>query len=284
MKKIKVLLGILTIGILSSCEAPMETEMSSLDKIGFAGQNGGAFIADQSESLDNWLKFCELHSTKSIDAMMQLCGDSIRVELRDGEQIEGKEAFRQGLTEWMATGDVSIQQNWGVPLKFVNEVDTVDGGVWIVTGHELTVKSGNKMHVEDNHVNVYMQDGLIQYMKVFTHKSTDIEGVEVTFSLDMSKYDGEYSSVGVFGSFNDWCGSCNSLSDDDGDMVYEGTAIVPTGSMEYKFILDNQNIEESFEAGLECTNTTGIYTNRSVNIESAVVLSTVCFNSCSSCE
>ena len=54
--------------------------------------------------------------------------------------------------------------------------------------------------------------------------------------------------------------------------------------MEYKFILDNQNIEESFEAGLECTNTTDVYTNRSVNIDSAVVLSTVCFNSCSTCE
>ncbi len=67
-------------------------------------------------------------------------------------------------------------------------------------------------------------------------------------------------------------------------MVYEGTAIVPAGTMEYKFILDNQNIEESFEAGLECTNTIDVYTNRSVNIDSAVSLSTVCFNSCSSCE
>ena len=67
-------------------------------------------------------------------------------------------------------------------------------------------------------------------------------------------------------------------------MVYEITAIDLTGTMEYKFILDNQNIEESFEAGLECTNTTDVYTNRSVNIDSAVVLSTVCFNSCSTCE
>ena len=284
MKKIKLLLGILSIGFLSSCEAPVEEEMSSMDKIGFAGLDGGAFIADQGESMDNWIKFCDLHSSKSIEAMMELCGDSIMVELKDGEQIKGKEAFREGLTNWMKDADVSIDQQWGVPLKFVNAEETVDDGVWLVTGHELKVKSGNSIHIEDNHVNVYMTDGVIQYMKVYTHKSSDVEGVEVTFSIDMSNYEGEFASVGVFGSFNSWCGSCNSLSDDDGDMVYEGTAIVPTGAMEYKFILDNQNIEESFEAGLECTNTTDVYTNRSADINSAVVLPTVCFNSCSSCE
>ena len=95
MKKIKLLLGILSIGILSSCEAPVEEEMSSMDKIGFAGLDGGAFIADQGESMDNWIKFCDLHSSKSIEAMMELCGDSIMVELKDGEQIKGKEAFRE---------------------------------------------------------------------------------------------------------------------------------------------------------------------------------------------
>ncbi|MCH1472540.1 MAG: hypothetical protein L7V85_01350, partial [Bacteroidia bacterium] len=122
MKKIKLLLGILSIGILSSCEAPVEEEMSSMDKIGFAGLDGGAFIADHGESMDNWIKFCDLHSSKSIEAMMELCGDSITVDLKDGEQIKGKEAFREGLTNWMKDADVSIDQQWGVPLKFVNAV------------------------------------------------------------------------------------------------------------------------------------------------------------------
>lgn len=281
--KIKYFTIALSFLVLAGCQTEKSTSPEIM-KIGFVGNDGGAFIASNDDSMKNWLEFCELHASKDIEGMMSLCRNDILVELTNGQKFEGKEAFKEGLTNWMANSEVSINQNWGVPLTYVNNVDTIDNGTWIVSGHNLVVKSGNNVHTEDNHVNVYMEAGLIQYIKVYTHEITDEEAVDVTFSVNMANYEGEFSSVGVFGTFNDWCGTCNELLDEDGDLIYEGTATIPVGSLEYKFILDNQNIEETFDAGTNCTRTTDIYTNRIATIEQATSLKTVCFNSCDDCQ
>lgn len=282
--KINLLIVAISLSALVSCQIEPKKESPELMKMGFVGNNGGAFIQSNDQSMENWLEFCELHASKDIEAMMNLCSDSIFVELTDGQKFEGKEAFKEGLINWMANSKVSINQNWGVPLTYVNNVDTIDNGTWIVSGHNLVVKSGNNVHTEDNHVNVYMEAGLIQYIKVYTHEITDEEAVDVTFSVNMANYEGEFSSVGVFGTFNDWCGTCNELLDEDGDLIYEGTATIPVGAVEYKFTLDNQNIEETFNAGTNCTKTTDIYTNRILTIQEATSLKTVCFNSCDDCQ
>ena len=46
-------------------------------------------------------------------------------------------------------------------------------------------------------------------------------GGTVLFRVDMSEYGGTYGTVNLNGSFNGWCGSCATMTDDDGDMVYE---------------------------------------------------------------
>lgn len=281
--KIRFLFILFGIATFLSCQ-PTQNEPSELNKLGFVGNDGGAFLTGDQESIDIWLRFCELHSSKSIEEMLNLCSESIYVELTDGETIEGKDNFREGLINWMSDSEISISQDWGAPLTFVNRVDSIDKGTWVVTGHNLIVKSGNNVHTEDNHVNVYINNGLIQYMKVYTHKITDVEAVEVSFSVDMSTYEEDYTTVGVFGTFNDWCGSCNQLKDEDGDLVFTGTVTIPIGSFEYKFILDNQLVEESFEPGTFCTNTTDTYTNRQTTISDITSLPTVCFNSCNSCD
>lgn len=284
MMKIKLTLSVVCCLFIASCLTTPQ-EHNSIQKMGFVGNDGGAFTpTTDTLSLVNWLKFCELHASKSIDEMMDLCGDSILVELRDGEMIQGKEAFRQGLQNWMKDADVSINQYYGIPMQFVNSSDSINPGILIVTGHELVVQTGKNVHKEENHLNVFMADGLIQYMQVFTHKMSDQEEVELTFSVDLSQYEGAYKSVGVFGSFNDWCGTCNPLTDDDGDQVYQGTVSVTTGEIEYKFILDEQAVEETFEPGAACTKTTDIYTNRWIDINTELILPVVCFNSCSPCK
>ena len=42
----------------------------------------------------------------------------------------------------------------------------------------------------------------------------------VTFNVDMAGYAGTYGTVNLNGSFNGWCGSCATMTDDDGDGVY----------------------------------------------------------------
>ena len=62
----------------------------------------------------------------------------------------------------------------------------------------------------------------------------------VTFKVDMSTQAAvSVNGVCVAGSFQGWTPGLNFLSDDDGDMVYEGTFDVVPGDYEFKFINGN---------------------------------------------
>jgi len=62
----------------------------------------------------------------------------------------------------------------------------------------------------------------------------------VTFKVDMStQAEVSVNGVCVAGSFQGWTPGVNFLTDDDGDMVYEGTFDVVPGDYEFKFINGN---------------------------------------------
>jgi hypothetical protein len=48
------------------------------------------------------------------------------------------------------------------------------------------------------------------------------------------------TDVFVAGSFNDWSGSRNPMTDADRDGVYEATLFMPVGTYPYKFVVDGQ--------------------------------------------
>ena len=111
----------------------------------------------------------------------------------------------------------------------------------------------------------------------------------VTFRVDMNQYAEAYAYDGVFinGSFNGWCGTCNPMSDDDGDGVWEVTLSLAVGTIEYKFTLDGWNYQEELAgiAGIEaCTSLIDGYTNRSLTFDADIVLDAVCWESCAACE
>ena len=70
----------------------------------------------------------------------------------------------------------------------------------------------------------------------------------------MNNYSGTFTNVYVSGTFNDWSGDGNPLSDDDSDGVWTGTIVdVPLGLQEYKFTLDNWTIPTvSSTSGSSC--------------------------------
>ena len=106
----------------------------------------------------------------------------------------------------------------------------------------------------------------------------------VTFSVDMNKYKGaSFTSVYVNGNFNGWCGSCNVMTDDNKDGVWEVTLPLPQDSIEFKYTLDGWNAQEALQEGTSCTKTTAGYTNRFTKITGPTTLSTVCWESCTSC-
>jgi len=106
---------------------------------------------------------------------------------------------------------------------------------------------------------------------------------EVTFSVDMSQYEGSFGGAFVNGSFNSWCGSCNPLTD-NGDGTWSATLSLEAGAIEYKYTLDGWNSQEGFEGGESCTTTIDGFILRTATIEGDTDIGTVCWNSCDTCE
>jgi len=104
----------------------------------------------------------------------------------------------------------------------------------------------------------------------------------VTFSVDMSQYEGSFGGAFVNGTFNGWCGACNPLTD-NGDGTWSATLSLEAGTIEYKFTLDGWNNQEGFEGGESCTTTIDGFTNRTLTIEGDTDTGTVCWNSCEAC-
>ena len=83
----------------------------------------------------------------------------------------------------------------------------------------------------------------------------------ITFNLDMNAYTASFNTVYINGDFNGWCGSCNPLSDSDGDGIWSVTLPFNQSSIEYLFTVDGWTNQETFSVGSPCTLTTGPYTN-----------------------
>lgn len=110
--------------------------------------------------------------------------------------------------------------------------------------------------------------------------------VDVTFQVDMNAFEGdEYTTVNLNGTFNEWCGACAEMLDEDADGVYELTvSLAADEEVDYKFTLDGWDQQEEFTEGDACTTTKDGFTNRSYTpMEGGATLDVVCYNSCEAC-
>jgi len=278
MKKIKLIFLLLLACPIMALHAQVSPQF------GFAGDRNNTFVVGSQNSIAIWKQWCALHAEGDVEGIVALAADSIRIEAPGGEVvIEGKEQLEGFLNNWFDENEqVSVFPEWGAPLKFINQEGNPIDGDWISSSFSLQINNGSETSVEQNHANVYILNDKVQYFRVFQYSTSKL--VSVTLSVDMTSYEGKYASVGVFGTFNDWCGTCNPMTDIDGDGVYTSTIEVIPGQFQYKFILDNQAVEESFEPGSPCTETTDIYTNRLLLVEGNMTAETVCFDSCISCD
>ncbi|MFM7619299.1 MAG: family 16 glycosylhydrolase [Bacteroidota bacterium] len=107
--------------------------------------------------------------------------------------------------------------------------------------------------------------------------------VDITFQLDMNDFTGTYATPEVNGTFNNWCGNCNPMTDANGDEIWETTLSLLPGNYEYKFSTDNWTNAETLIPGSSCTLTNGTFTNRLINLTSSIAIDTVCWQSCNAC-
>ena len=107
----------------------------------------------------------------------------------------------------------------------------------------------------------------------------------VTFQVDMSTVDpSTFTTPEVNGNFNGWCGSCASMSDPDGDNIWDVIITIDANTnYEFKFSADNWGIQESLLPGTPCTVTNFGFTNRTLNVLGDTILPVVCWESCDDC-
>jgi hypothetical protein len=279
MKKRLLVFGVAALSFIEV----MGQEAQEKDLVGYGGGRYEVFKTGGQESIDLWFKWMELHVKEDTEGILALAHDDIVIEAPEAT-LNGKAEFKEWMSTTFTNGDLTVEHRWAVPLRFVNDDGTVNPGDWIVNDYVVNYKTNDGLTTDDSEANVYIVDGKVRYMKIFTFKKETLQTKKVTFSVDLNNSDEAFSSVSVFGSFNNWCASCDYLTDLDNDGIYTGTFDVAVGELQYKFTLDKQKVEEQFEAGTECCKTIGDYTNRVATITEDSELATVCFNSCSSCE
>ena len=279
MKKRLLVFGVAALSFIEV----MGQEAQEKDLVGYGGGRYEVFKTGGQDSIDLWFKWMELHVKEDTEGILALAHDDIVIEAPEAT-LNGKAEFKEWMSTTFTNGDLTVEHRWAVPLRFVNDDGTVNPGDWIVNDYVVNYKTNDGLTTDDSEANVYIVDGKVRYMKIFTFKKETLQTKKVTFSVDLNNSDEAFSSVSVFGSFNNWCASCDYLTDLDNDGIYTGTFDVAVGELQYKFTLDKQKVEEQFEAGTECCKTIGDYTNRVATITEDSELATVCFNSCSSCE
>ncbi len=108
--------------------------------------------------------------------------------------------------------------------------------------------------------------------------------IDVTFKLNMKGQSFPFTTPEVNGTFNNWCGNCNQMTDADGDSIWEAVISLPNGIIEYKFSTDNWANQETLPTGTPCTIfTPPSFNNRKLIVISPLVLNAVCWGSCDTC-
>ena len=111
----------------------------------------------------------------------------------------------------------------------------------------------------------------------------------VTFQVDMNQYSKTaIGQVEILGSFNNWSGDVNILSDANNDGVYDATISIPSGSIEYLFFVDTNSLNEYEKEDFNstqpfCTTGNPPFVNRVFSVTGDTTLPAVCWESCVNC-
>ena len=170
----------------------------------------------------------------------------------------------------------------GGPLTLISSVAHSGLTTWAGASYDVTATAGS-----DSVVFVFKHDdggnwgygAAVDDVQLTTY--TPVQNV--TFKVDMSEYTGTYTNVNLNGTFNNWCGACNVMTDANNDSIYEITLPIPNGLVEFKYTVDGWTGQENLTPGMACVLTTGAFTNRSFTVTADTILDAVCWESCVAC-
>ena len=179
------------------------------------------------------------------------------------------------------SGEAGTNNNF--TLEWTDEFDTpLDKTRWEVS--EFWGFDGNYCTFVSNNVTTF--DGELQLEMTTPLVSTNSL---VRFSVDATSLQLSPSDVVYLnGVFNGWCGSCNPMSDSDGDNIWELTLWLPAGNHEYLFTTNGWSGEiGGAPQGSSCDfSPCDEWTNYGVSVPhgaGAIETETYCWASCDSC-
>lgn len=254
----------------------------SLALHGYAGNQMEKWDFGQQSAADVWLQWGQYLTDENLEGILSLAGDSIKIEVGENNEINGKAELAQRVGAWFETADVNFIPEWGVPIVYHESSETPGDGTWVVNGYRLESLSGDTLTSFVRHSNVLVKDGKVMFNRIYTHSKTVDVVAQLELAVNMNNYEGEpFQSVSVYGSFNNWCAECDPMTDEDGDGIYTGSVKVGKGELEYKFALDNDvERQETLTDGMPCTKTTGQNINRVLQVHGDLNAGVVCFESC----
>jgi hypothetical protein len=181
------------------------------------------------------------------------------------------------LANWITTQDITETNTWTEVCFDISAPSIEDPMEVAVGGVYSTVVFFFDFNIDNVDATYYFDN-----LEIIGGSS---EPVDVTLSVDMNNYVGDFTTVFLSGTFNDWSADSNPLTDDDADGVWTTTVNLDPGSYEYKFQLDGWANQEQFNGYESCTVTdpSGEFHNRSLVVALEETLPTVCFNSCYAC-
>ena len=238
-----------------------------------------------SDNVTEWIKpagaevwggaFSKKSLTVDLTENTQVCIDvwynspgNLALKLENGDQAN-----------WITQQDVTETMQWVEVCFNTLDASIEDPGTPAAGGTYTTVTLFTDFGESPDADRTYYIDNI-------ETRPAPVVPVDVTFSVDMNQYEGMFETVYVSGTFNDWAGDANPLSDDDEDGVWTGTVVdLPSGSHEYKFQVDQWADDESLPAFSTCTKVdpSGQFINRVLAVQEDTELETVCFASCFAC-
>lgn len=190
------------------------------------------------------------------------------------------EGSTTGGGNWIQTEEVTTANEW-VEICYDVSLPSLEDPLTPASGHIYT-----RVVLFFDFGTAGTGTDVLSYFDDLTVKSGGgVSSFDVTFTVDMNDFPDAFTQPYVSGSFNGWAGDANPLADGDGDNIWTTTLNLPGGIHEYKFTLDNWNVQEIFAGGEECTITdeSGEFTNRLLVLSENTALDTVCYNSCFAC-
>lgn len=108
---------------------------------------------------------------------------------------------------------------------------------------------------------------------------------QITFRIDVNALTASIDSVFVVGNFNQYCNTCNPLTDANKDGLWELTLPLPNDTLTYKFAYKSgvNYVQEQFTSISICTKLVGSTIYRNAIIKADTALNSVCFESCARC-